>query len=424
MVKKKPAMKGGFFLTDKFTDFAISTLGGRIPNRADQRYVDLFYTTLNTATSAFNLLSDSSLYGFLFRQDVNPSSEPAEEYVFNNPGCHMPRANAPRFVKSCFRPLGSYIHKVVFVGPPNTQYAYDGNPRGKALEDRNGFAREAAIQFDIWNNFNGGITMVPPILTPTPAFVPIEGFMGHPLVSRCMQNANFAAAAQAARGVGATGACIITMGMATGYVTLDSIYRRGNPAATHRAATLGRMAHIVLLSTHRLIHGDAHMQNIMISETETNWVAPEFVGRALLIDFGQAVEISTDDYARIVKPIADSAAKPRPWHTLLPLIRAHVRQHAEWFDAPLFPGENINPDVDNGLDAMSALWQGQKESLATIPAFAALGRRPTSQDAERVIKRLKGPLSLFGPNEPAPVAVGRGRTHRKGRRRTRTRKNR
>lgn len=240
-----------------------------------------------------------------------------------------------------------------------------------------------------------------------------------------MQNANFATAAEAARGVGATGACIITMGMATGYVTLDSIYRRGNAAAAHHAATLGRMAHIVLLSTHRLIHGDAHMQNIMISETETNWVARGFVGRALLIDFGRAVQISSDDYARTVQPIADSAARPRRWHTLLPLIRAHVpHQHAEWFDGPLFPGENINPDVDSGLDSMAALWRGQKDALRTIPEFAALGRHPTSQDAERVVKRLKGPLSLFGPNQPAPVAAGRGRTHRKGRRRTRTRKNR
>jgi hypothetical protein len=403
MVKKKSAMKGGFFLTDRFTTAALAHLGGPVPNRADHQYVDLFYSALNQATAGFEILSDTSLYGFLFRQDANPGFEPAEEYVFNAPGCSVPTPATSRFAKSCFRPLGSYIHKVVFVGAEGTEdigYAYRA-PIMKALEGQARFAREAAIQFNLWKDFNGGITMVPPILTPTPAFVRVEGFRDHPIISRCLQNANFAAAADSARLVGATGACIITMGMANGYRPLQSFIRPGDDATTHYAATLGRMAHIILLVRYKLIHGDAHTGNIMISETERDWIGRGIPGRALLIDFGRTISITNEQYRHTVDVIAQNPARPRPWHRLLQFIREAVHQNAYWLEGQLFQGENINGDVDTGIETLQTSWTEQKRLLGTIPAIAALGEIPASSDVERIIKRSKGLTSLFGIAPPA-----------------------
>jgi hypothetical protein len=419
MVKKKPAMKGGFFLTDRFTTAALAHLGGPVPNRADQRYVDLFYSALNQTTAGFELLSDTSLYGFLFRQDVNPGFEPAEEYVFNAPGCNVPTAATPRFSETCFRPLGSYIHKVVFVGAEgteDTEYRYTAPttapptayrpPTTKALEGQARFAREAAIQFSLWRDFNGGITMVPPILTPTPAFVRVERFREHPLISRCLQNEKFAAAADSARMVGATGACIITMGLANGYRPLQSFIRPGDDATTHYAATLGRMAHIILLLKNKYIHGDAHTGNIMISETERDWMGRGIPGRALLIDFGRTIPITDEQYRQTVGVIAQNPARPRPWHRLLRFIREAVRQNAYWLEGQLFAGENINGDVDRGIETLGTSWIEQGRLLGTIREFAALGEIPASSDVERIIKRTKGLTSLFGPPPAGPPPAG------------------
>lgn len=434
MVKKKPAMKGGFFLTDRFTTAALAHLGGPVPNRADHRYVDLFYSALNQSTARFELISDTSLYGFLFRQDVNPGFEPAEEYVFNAPGCSVPTPAVPKFAESCFRPLGSYIHKVVFVGPREIQYPYRA-PLTKALEVQDRFAREAAIQFALWRDFNGGITMVPPILTPTPAFVRNADFMRHPLILRCMQNANFASAFEGARGVGATGACVITMGMANGYRPLQSFIHPGDNATTHYAATLGRIAHIILAARYRLIHGDAHVGNIMISETERDWVGRGIPGRAVIIDFGRTIPITNEQYRQTVGVISQNPVRPRPWHRLLPLIREAAVQNAQWLDGPLFPGENINPDVDTGIETLQTSWEGHQRLLSTIPPIAALGTTPASSDVERIIKRSKGLTSLFGiapqpqaarpppPPEPRlllPSGGKRTRRRRKVARRTRS----
>jgi hypothetical protein len=237
-----------------------------------------------------------------------------------------------------------------------------------------------------------------------------------------MQNANFAGAFEAARGVGATGACVITMGMAKGYRPLYSFIHPGDNATTHYAATLGRMAHIILVARYKLIHGDAHVGNIMISETERDWIGPGIPGRAVLIDFGRTIPITNEQYRQTVGVISQNPARPRPWHRLLPLIRGATVQNAQWLDGPLFPGENINPDVDTGIETLQTSWEGHQQLLSTIPAIAALGTTSASSDVERVIKRSKGLTSLFGiaPQPQAAPGGKRTRRRRKGARRTRS----
>jgi hypothetical protein len=211
------------------------------------------------------------------------------------------------------------------------------------------------------------------------------------------------------------------MGMANGYTSLASYIdsHRGNTASIHHAATLGRIAHIILAVRYKLIHGDAHMGNVMISETESDWLSPGFPGRALLIDFGRTVAINAAEYAANVSAIVNDATRPRSWHRLLPFIRGAAYQNAQWLDGTLFPGENIILDVDRGSEELNTSWLSRKHALATIPNIAALGPDPTSSQVERVIKRSKGLRSLF---DVVPLHGGRGRT-RRAKKAVRTRKN-
>jgi len=403
--RKNPAMKGGFFLTDKFTQHALAQIGP-VPGRADARYVKLFYTTLNASTSRFKLLSDSSLYGFMFQHDVNPGSEIAEEYVFNNASCTQATANPPRFSDGCFKPLGSYIHKVVFVGTKNTIYAYPGNPRNprKALESQADFAKEALLQYTLWRDFNGGISMVPPILTPDPMFVPNAEFDSHPIISRCKTDQRFSGTIANAIAAGATGVCIVTMGMAIGYTPLGDYITQvgGDTAKKHHAATLGRMAHIVLAVLFKLIHGDAHPWNIMINVNETGWINNATRGRAILIDFGRTTPVPPDQYATRIEPVISDSTRPRRWDRILRYIKEFplpIRQNADWLTTPFFPGEVIDTDVNAQMELLETTW-------SKLRVF--YGYNLTSSDAERIIKKTKGKISLFGPPNvavPGPVPV-------------------
>jgi hypothetical protein len=196
----------------------------------------------------------------------------------------------------------------------------------------------------------------------------------------------------------------------------------GNQARIHNAATLCRIAHIVLAVKHKLIHGDAHIGNVMVSDTETGWVDRGVPGRALLIDFGRTVEITAAQHADMVRPL-ETIDYPHKFHRILTFIRDYplaIPQNANWLNEPLFAGENINDDLNTTTERLTAHWAATRCKWMTLPSIAALGATPTSPDVERTIKSILNRKSLFGPAARQRAGKRTRRRQRKGARRTRS----
>jgi len=345
-------MKGGFYLTDGFTKMLETS---KIYSKNDPFYVEQIKAYLFLNSPEFTLLSNKSLYGYVFLQKFNKAADliaPAQEVDLNNIRC------TEKLNKECFKEIVNYVYKVCFIGPSGTSFKLNtGADFGFVTEDE--LQNEAHIQYTLYNNqFMNGSNIVPPILSPKPMIIKSEDDI---LFKACFKNPEFKSAFTKARLNGLTGIGAICMGFTEGYDTLYNLIHaipveyleksdeRENLLKLY--ITLARLAYLMVLY-HGYIHGDAHSNNVMINPRYKDWVSPEYPGRALVIDFGKARRVNPSEQAKIQQEFdAESAFKAGlgirrgSAKKLLKLIvnGNSDDKNSQWLINPQFAGDDINP---------------------------------------------------------------------------------
>jgi hypothetical protein len=216
---------------------------------------------------------------------------------------------------------------------------------------------EAKVQSQIFNNrFNGGLNLVPPILSEKPV---LTGFDG-PFFESCVRFSSFNNCVKSAIEAGATGLAIICMGFAEGYKPLyDFLNDELCSDKIHKYVSFARVAFLELLIKDRVVHGDSHISNIMFNPDYPNWLVRGSKGRPIIIDFGLARPVKAEENAIIEANIGVNL-NPK---VLLDII---VTEHnAEWLRHPYCCSQCLNDDgIDN--DELIHLYNKHQDFLASI----------------------------------------------------------
>lgn len=208
-------MKGGFYLTDEFIEILKAK---NIRGKNNPLYIEFLKNYLFRKTDSFTLISNKSLYGYVFSQKLRILSKaPAQEVDLNKIGC------VATLNKECFKPIVNYLYKICFIGPSKTYFnVRKGNETGHlGLVTEEELNNEATTQYSLYNNkFLNGNNIVPPILSPKPMVITNSDDV---LFISCMKNSDFQNAYLEAVKNGATAMGAICMGFAEGYDTLNNL---------------------------------------------------------------------------------------------------------------------------------------------------------------------------------------------------------
>ena len=333
-------MKGGFHLTETFQK--------SIPN---SNYEEFFITYLKSYEETFNLISDSSEYGYIFKQDLREGS-PAPAVELNSECKSL-------LSPDCFKPLTSYIYKVCFIGDNDKPVIVDNTDK-KSLSGLKEFTHECLIQYRLFNSrFNNGFSLVPPILSEKPLLFDFD----HPFLDSCKRSDNFTKGLRKAIEAGSTDIGVICMGFEENYVPLIDLLKNDEDNV-HKYTMLARLAHLELLCMHKIIHGDAHRGNIMINPNYANWLEDGSTGRPIIIDFGNSRSLSPEE----MKVLEDNTGKNfNPSELLSLIVKGNKFEHnSEWLTHPYCcsqcSGNNIEPDIKELID----LYRKHKRYLNSI----------------------------------------------------------
>jgi hypothetical protein len=386
-------MKGGFYLTDEFIQ---KLKAFNIHSKNNPLYIELIKKYLFSNSLSYTLISNKSLYGYVFSQKFNSLVKaPAQEVDLNNIGC------VARLNKECYKDIVNYVYKICFIGPSET---YFNVPKGNEMGHL-GFVteaellNEATIQYNLYNNkFLNGNNIVPPILSPKPMIITnIDDI----LFKSSMTNSDFKNAYLAARQNGATSMGAICMGFAEGYDTLNNLI--ANYAANLRVyITLARLAYLMVLYQ-GYIHGDAHGSNVLINPIYKDWVSPDYPGRALVIDFGSARRLNPEEQAEFNVAFEKRSAKK-----LLSIIVNGNKcdENSRWLISPQFAGDDINPPFFNLIEN----YKRHEVLINTVyPAYSL------ESSLEDVMTMIKPPANVMmkadtnGMNKPTNVEMNGGK---------------
>jgi len=327
-------MEGGFHLTDKFMD-NLSAVG--IKSKSNVFYTEHVKAYLFLNQASFQLISDTSRYGFIFLQQLRPDVDaPAKEADLQNPGCTYSLPPA------CFREIRNYVYKISFIRPlvadgEEEEFMVDDNVKGFVTETE--FTNETALHYELYNNaFMNGQNIVPPILSAKPIIIKNRDDI---IFKSCMTDPAFVKSYKAASVYGHFDIGVICMGFAEGYETADNLINI-YPEHTGQIITLARLAYLTMLLS-GYIHGDTHLGNVMINPNYRDWVSPDYVGRAIAIDFGRTRPLNAEEKATVKRVLAIGSAKQ-----LLKLVyKGNLIQDPlyDWLINPQFPGDDVNPPI-------------------------------------------------------------------------------
>ena len=306
-------MKGGFILHDD-----ILKLFDRQPYREqDQNYLlmrnmHILHAILTMGGITITLLSNSSLYGCIFKIDIpselSYNDHLAYEYI---PGCDKGIHS-----HECYRPIKSYIIKLVFIGDHDTRI--DGTD--KNFNGRDKFIQECKTQYDLYNEkFLNGLYFIPPVFLEYPLFLREADILQNGYadsVLLMLNNVhNIESIINQLRPENDVG--IIIMGFAEGYTTLfnaideinkklnenrvftkvDDIQKKILKERKNDLLLLGKFVHLLLFVEYKYFHGDPHLANIMVNldyDSPHEWYNGKKKGRAILIDFGRSAQIPVE----------------------------------------------------------------------------------------------------------------------------------
>ena len=337
----------------------------------------------------FDILSEESSYGYIFLQTIRDDIiAPSEEYNFTLP------------FKNSRQPILRYVYKVCFLGEHDTKYTYtvdSDDTFRKYLIGEDEIRNECEIHHALFRKrFNYGFNLVPPILTKEPYCIDFSD----PFAESFRKFPTFVEGEKAAKAAGSVGIAILCMGFAKGYVPLQKLLQNEEYCENiHHFTTLARIAFLELLIQDRVIHGDAHLGNIMINVEFPNWLQDGAQGRPMIIDFGCTRYLTERETKRLVENTGNT------FHplNLLHLIRDGNQDidpekkgdasNADWLIKPACCSQCIDEGKDGiDEDELRDLYNSHTIHMRTIgkriqKKFPDLSENSTVDNAIRMTKK-------------------------------------
>lgn len=207
------------------------------------------------------------------------------------------------FRKHCLKSVRTFLLKVSILSDAG-EIEICSNPE-KLTAKKSEFIKEANVQNSIYEKtFDYGESVVPACIAP-PIIDPIEQHDTiHPILTKLLEPEidddgwlKFLLKSSKKRGVNDFG--IIFMEYAEGYRTLSAILNdeASSSGQKLKATFLAKAAHVVLYEK-GIAQGDSHNQNVMVNLNYVGFLGHGHRGKALIIDFGRAKDITKADIDR------------------------------------------------------------------------------------------------------------------------------
>ena len=306
--------KGGRFILsdDKIKELAAAGLTSD-DYRADPRYYRSIpeHIIINSDIEKISRIdTDGSLYGLIYKitlkegvesplVKININEDTPDHGDLGKTSCSINTF----FRKHCLKSVKTFLLKVSILSGAG-EIELCSNPE-KMTVKKSEFIMEATVQNSIYEKtFDYGESVVPACIAP-PITDPIEqNDVIHPILTKLLEPEidddgwlKFLLKSAKKRGVNEFG--IIFMEFAEGYRTLRDII--DDEATTSgqklKATFLAKAAHIVLYEK-GIVQGDSHQSNIMVNLNYVGFLGHARRGKALIIDFGRAKQITKADIDR------------------------------------------------------------------------------------------------------------------------------
>ena len=431
------SMKGGFVL---------SPLGQKMLAEEPSKGVIFFYIVSHAKVE---LLSDASLYGFIYKATLNPGiPSPVYKHDFttcackdpNNLSCEPKSMKAPPNVlaRPCFQEVRHFIFKISFLSKDSvifSIYNRNGQPTRKRTDTVDGFRKESHIQYDLYDSkFLAGEPIIPPVLFREPLLRPLETSDGIDLVK---QFPGLDAHVSAAVRAGATEVGMTMMQSAEGYKTLGEILADPTESLESKASSVAhaRYAFYVLALEYGYSQGDSHTYNVMISDDIGQFASSTVPGnysrgKVFIIDFGRArkIDFSQDPHTMTPTEVLYDVA-------LEGLGQLAGQRDWLWNNAEDFLIHLPLGDVDNDIRAIAEKFAKRIDTIS--PAFTSNPNLKTFDPVQgavhqynELIPRTLAPMLDRGvaarvvgaPGAPA-LRYGKGRMTVSVKRRSRSKRN-
>ena len=291
---RRQKQSGGFLLqTDGFTYF-IRRLG--LPADSNHRAI---YTHPNfsrelhdyiIANSSIELLTDHSLYGYIYKATLKPHS-PIYFKMFKFDGTRIRYSDITQF-----------IIKIATIAPREYKY-YNNTGLDKSTCTKDAFDNECIVQNEVYiNGTKAGMPITPPLLSPYPIY--IENTQHQPIYDLLnAKNKSQLRSAASVRGVTHVG--YIIMGFANNFRDFD-VYLK-NPKITIdlklHAKMIARVYALVLASMgykHEDLHAGNFMYNPNAYNVFYNNTTKRYIdGSMYILDFGRVARFDEETRASI-----------------------------------------------------------------------------------------------------------------------------
>ena len=426
--------------------FVLSPLGQKMLAEEPSKGVILFYIVSHAKVE---LLSDASLYGFIYKATLNPGiPSPVYKHDFTTCACKDPgnlscepksmKAPPNVLARPCFQEVRHFIFKISFLSKePVTFSIYNrnGQPTRKRTDTVDGFRKESHIQYDLYDSkFLAGEPIIPPVLFREPLLRPLETSDGIELVK---QFPGLDAHVSAAVKAGTTEVGMTMMQSAEGYKTLGEILADPTESLESKASSVAhaRYAFYVLALEYGYSQGDSHTYNVMISDDIGQFASSTVPGnysrgKVFIIDFGRArkIDFSQDPHTMTPTEVLYDVA-------LEGLGQLAGQRDWLWNNAEDFLIHLPLGDVDNDIRAIAEKFAMRIDTIS--PAFASNPNLKTFDPVQgavhqynELIPRTLAPMLDRGvaarvvgaPGAPA-LPYGKGRMTISVKRRSRSKRN-
>lgn len=315
-IKSQPKVmanqKGGRFILsdDKIRELAAGglTSGNYISDARYYRNIPENIIINSNIEKISKMDTDNSLYGLIYKLTLKEGVESPLVKVHVNEdtpdhgdlgktSCSMNTF----FRKQCLKSVRTFLIKVSFISKDKEVEI----EQQKLSVKKGDFLLEADSQnYAYEKTFEYGESVVPACISP-PIIDPIEQHRAiHPILTKLLEpeidkDGWLKTLMKGAKKQDVKDFGIIFMEFAEGYRTLRDILEDPSVKSLHhiKATVLAKMAHLALYEK-GIAQGDAHNQNIMINLNYVGFLGGGRKGKALVIDFGRATNITEAEKAR------------------------------------------------------------------------------------------------------------------------------